>query len=175
LSEKRCKNNESVGTATALSNNAEICSFPKYLSNNDLPTNIDVLSEILFNHYRPVYPSIPTAVGFCMLISEQAKERVGYFDEKTFGHGYGEENDYSLRVTKVGLKNILCDNAYVAHIGNESFSDFGIKPNEDSMRRLLEKHPDYLEIIQDFINKDPLSSIRNNIMKVLKQHHYEIK
>jgi GT2 family glycosyltransferase len=168
-----CKNNKDVGTATALSNNAEICSIPKFLTNNNLPKDINRLSEILFNHYSPTYPSIPTAVGFCMLISQKAKKKVGFFDEKQFGHGYGEENDYSLRVVKAGLKNIVCDNAYVAHIGNESFSDFGIKPNEETMQRLLEKHPKYLELIQNYINKDPLSSMRHAILKTLHHHHYE--
>ena len=173
--ENMCKLNDDVGTATAFSNNAEICSFPKFLTNNSLAQDIDKLSTILFNHYQPVYPDIPTAVGFCMLISKRAKEVVGYLDEKQFGHGYGEENDYSLRVAAAGLKNLVCDNAYVGHIGNESFSDFGIKPNEDSMQRLLEKHPDYLQLIQEFINKDPLSSIRSDILKTLQHHHYEFR
>lgn len=171
--EQLCEENANVGTATALSNNAEICSIPKFLTNNCLPKDIDILSAILYNYYQPVYPEIPTAVGFCMLISKRAKEEVGYLDEKQFGHGYGEENDYSLRVAQAGLRNVVCDNAYVGHIGNESFSDFGIKPNEETMQRLLEKHPDYLEIIHTFINTDPLEPIRNNILETLQLHHYE--
>jgi len=171
--ERLCEEKLDLGTATALSNNAEICSFPNFLENNQIPKELDVLSEIIFKNYKPVYPSIPTAVGFCMLISEQAKTTVGYLDEKQFGHGYGEENDYSLRVVQAGLKNLVCDNAYVGHIGNQSFRDFGVEPNEQSMQRLLEKHPDYLELIQEFIHKDPLSTIRNNILETLKSHHYK--
>lgn len=171
--EELCTGCINIGTATALSNNAEICSIPKFLANNPIPTNIEKLSEIIYKYHKPTYPEIPTAVGFCMLITQQAKEKVGYFDEGKFGHGYGEENDYSLRVTEAGLKNVICDNAYVAHIGNESFSDFGIKPNAETMQRLLDKHPGYLENIQSFINKDPLSTMRNSLLSVLQQHHYD--
>lgn len=163
-----------LGTATAWSNNAEICSFPEFLKNNNPPKNIDNLSEIIFRKYKPIYPNIPTAVGFCMLITKLAKEKVGYFDERHFGHGYGEENDYSLRVKKVGLKNILCDNAFVVHFGNESFSDFGLQPSEETMNRLLVKHPDYNQLIHDYISKDPLSTIRAKILLIIEKNDNKI-
>lgn len=162
------KVNPSLGTATPWSNNAEICSFPQFLTNHDIPIQLDQLSKILYKKHRPIYPVIPTAVGFCMLISKKAKQWVGYLDEEHFGHGYGEENDYSLRIEQAGLKNILCDNAYVAHIGNQSFSDLGLKPSEKTMKRLLEKHPGYLEMIQEYINNDPLSGIREKIKEIIK-------
>ena len=126
--------------------------------------------SILFQHWPPHYPEIPTAVGFCMLITKKEKSKVGYFNEVQFGHGYGEENDYSLRVGKVGLKNILCDNAYVAHIGNESFADLGLKPSRQTMNKLLEIHPNYINKIENFIDQDPLSDIRIKIKDLLKKH-----
>ncbi|MBL4661424.1 MAG: glycosyltransferase family 2 protein [Alcanivoracaceae bacterium] len=168
------KHNEKLATATAWSNNAEICSFPQFLTNNQPLENPDILSELLYIYYHPQYPVIPTAVGFCMLITKLAKQKVGYFDEKHFGHGYGEENDYSLRAENAGLINILCDNAYVIHIGNESFADLGLQPNEDSMQRLLQKHPDYLTKIQQYINQDPLVKIRKNILSTVKQYNGEL-
>ena len=89
---------QNIATATPWSNNAEICSLPKTLQANPIPADIDHLARELYAHHQPVYPQLPTAVGFAMLVSQQAKARVGYFDEETFGHGYGEENDYSLRL-----------------------------------------------------------------------------
>jgi len=157
------KNIASLGTATPWSNNAEICSIPVTLRPNQLPHDIDVLASNLHNH-KPSYPELPTAVGFCMLVTEQAKQRVGYFDEQTFGMGYGEENDYSLRVSQQGLRNVLVDNCYVAHIGNQSFKEKSLKPNQDTMERLLKKHPGYLQLIQKFIEKDPLSELRESII-----------
>jgi GT2 family glycosyltransferase len=154
---------KNLGTATPWSNNAEICSIPKTLQANKLPKDIDLLSEQLVRH-QPVYPSLPTAVGFCMLITAQAKQQVGYFDEAVFGMGYGEENDYSLRVKASGLLNVLVDNCFVAHVGNQSFQEMSLRPNEQTMARLLSKHPDYLQHIQKFIEKDPLCDLRESII-----------
>lgn len=161
------QHNPNLGTATPWSNNAEICSFPNFLTNHPLPSNINQLAQVLYTQYQPKFPPLPTAVGFCMLISKKAKQVVGYFDEEHFGHGYGEENDYSLRVKAAGLDNILCDNAYVAHIGNQSFSDMNIQPSEETMQRLLQKHPDYLTMIQQYIEKDPLQDIRQEIVGLM--------
>ena len=153
-----------LGTATPWSNNAEICSFPKTLTNNRLPLDIDKFAFELQTKHQATYPEIPTSVGFCLLVTEQAKKQVGYFDEQTFGHGYGEENDYSLRIQKAGLRNVLCDNVFVAHVGNQSFKDLDLKPSEATMNRLLAKHPEYAVLIADFIQKDVLSPLRESII-----------
>ena len=99
-----------------------------------------------------------------MAISRQAIERIGLFDEETFGHGYGEENDFSMRAIAVGMKNVLCDNAYVAHHGGGSFVPLGLRPGSDSMRRLLGKHPRYQKLIEDFIRQDPLAGRRQELI-----------
>ncbi|WP_154222388.1 glycosyltransferase family 2 protein [Marinicella rhabdoformis] len=158
------ENCEQLGTATPWSNNAEICSFPCTLQNNLLPKDIDEFTSRLQSIHQATYPEIPTAVGFCMLVTAQAKKAIGYFDETVFGHGYGEENDYSLRVKYAGLKNILCDNVYVAHIGNQSFKDLALKPSSETMNRLLAKHPEYAQLIAEFIEKDALASLRESII-----------
>lgn len=162
---KQAINNcQDLGTATPWSNNAEICSLPETLKTNPIPEDIDELAEQLALKHQPLYPELPTAVGFCMLITAAAKQQVGSFDEATFGWGYGEENDYSLRVSQAGLRNVLVDNCYVAHIGNQSFQEKDLRPNEETMRRLLKKHPDYLQLIQKFIEKDPLAPTRKSII-----------
>lgn len=162
--EEALKAVKDLGTATPWSNNAEICSLPKTLQANPMPADIDHLANELCAAHTPDYPELPTAVGFAMLVSAQAKSQVGYFDQDTFGHGYGEENDYSLRVKSAGLKNVLVDHAYVAHVGNQSFQALNLKPNEETMKRLLSKHPDYLDLIGKFIEKDPLGSLRSAII-----------
>lgn len=153
-----------LATATPWSNHAEICSLPETLSNNPIPKDIDCLAQALYQQHQPCYPELPTAVGFCMLVTARAKRQVGYFNEDVFGYGYGEENDYSLRASAAGLRNVLVDNAYVAHIGNQSFSEKGLQPNEQTMARLLAEHPDYSQLIDNFIKKDPLAPIRQSII-----------
>jgi GT2 family glycosyltransferase len=102
-----------------------------------------------------------------MAISFRAIKLVGLFDEETFGHGYGEENDYCQRVEYAGLRNVLCDDAYVVHHGGASFGPLGLMPDEKSMQRLLAKHPDYLEIVTEFIKADPLLRRRQEILDCL--------
>lgn len=155
---------ENLGTATPWSNNAEICSFPVTLIDNPIPKALDQWAVELQQRHQATYPDLPTAVGFCMLITQRAKELVGLFDESRFGHGYGEENDYSLRVSAAELRNVLCDNVYVAHLGNQSFQEMDLNPNEETMARLLAKHPTYAKLVSDFIENDPLASLRDSIV-----------
>jgi GT2 family glycosyltransferase len=102
-----------------------------------------------------------------MAVARRAIERIGLFDEALFGKGYGEENDYSLRAQDAGLRNVLCDDVYVVHLGGRSFGPLGLKPGADSMRRLLSRHPDYLERVQAFIAADPLAGRRRAIVDAL--------
>jgi hypothetical protein len=102
-----------------------------------------------------------------MAIARRAIDRIGLFDEALFGRGYGEENDFSMRAREAGLRNVLCDDVYVAHIGGRSFGPLGLKPDAGSMQRLLSRHPDYLELVQDFIAKDPLAVRRREILDAL--------
>ncbi len=158
-----------VATVTPWSNNAEICSFPHTLQNNPLPARADDFAVWLQTHHNPRYPMLPTAVGFCMLVSAEAKRCIGYLDQGTFGVGYGEENDYSMRAQKAGMKNCLCDNAYVMHLGNRSFQEKGLKPDANSMQRLLGKHPEYQDMIGAFIAQDPLATLRGDILNKLPE------
>jgi GT2 family glycosyltransferase len=158
----------SIATATPWSNNGEIVSIPEFCVANPAPKNLQAIASAIASCASPVYPQMPTAVGFCMAISLYAIETVGLFDEVTFGPGYGEENDFCQRAEQAGLSNVLCDNAYVVHHGGASFGPLGLKPDEKSMQRLLAKHPDYLRKVSEFIVSDPLASRRQEILNCLK-------
>ena len=101
-------------------------------------------------------------------ISRRAIDRVGLFDEETFGRGYGEENDFCMRASNAGMRNVLCDDAYVVHHGGASFGPLGLQPGEQAMQRLLELHPDYLDRVMAFIREDPLASRRAAVMAALQ-------
>lgn len=154
------KSDVDIATATPWSNNGEIVSLPQICVNSPVPKALFTIAQSIRNAGTPLYPEIPTAVGFCMAISREAISRIGLFDEESFGRGYGEENDFSLRATHAGMRNVLCDDAYVAHHGGSSFSPLGLKPDSRSMQRLLSKHPGYEALIADFIREDPLFTRR---------------
>lgn len=162
---------EDVATCTPWTNNGEIVSIPAFCRHNPVPTRISPVAECIAEasaeHGGPTYPELPTAVGFCMAISRKAIETIGLFDAAQFGRGYGEENDFSLRARAAGFRNVLCDDAYVAHHGGRSFGPLGLKPDAVSMQRLLARHPGYLEKIREFIDADPLSDLREKLCRAV--------
>lgn len=156
-----------MATCTPWSNNAEIASIPRFCAPNPVPGDASGVAAALAEASRalggPVYPEIPTAVGFCMGITRRAINAVGLFDAGHFGLGYGEENDFSCRVREAGFRNVLCDDVYVVHHGGKSFGPRGLKPDDDTMRRLLQLHPGYQAEILEYIQEDPLSPLREAI------------
>ena len=156
-----------VATATPWTNNGEIASLPDFCRENPVPANAAGIAGVIAGVGSPEYLDLPTAVGFCMAIPRRAIERIGLFDDELFGKGYGEENDFSMRAAQAGMRNVLCDDVYVVHIGGRSFGPTGLKPDESSMSRLLSRHPDYLRQVQEFIDTDPLARRRNALLEAL--------
>jgi len=164
----RClASDRAIATATPWTNNGEIASIPAFCTANPVPPDPGAVARAIAAAGSPQYPDLPTAVGFCMAISRTAIERLGLFDEELFGRGYGEENDFSMRALAAGMRNVLCDDVYVVHLGGRSFGPLGLKPDADSMRRLLTRHPAYLDEVQAFIAADPLASRRQAILEAL--------
>lgn len=155
-----------VATVTPFSNNATICSIPNFLENNQIPANFEIQSfgEFIENVSLRYYPEIPTAIGFCMYIKRTVIQQVGFFDEKNFGKGYGEENDFCMRAIRMGYKNILDDSTFIYHKGGESFSmSEKIKLEQKGVDIVDAIHPEYLPLVYKFINENPLRPIHDYI------------
>lgn len=154
-----------VATVTPLSNNATLASVPKGLQKNAIPNDIsiDEYNEIIEKCSYHDYPEIPTGHGFCMYIKREVLNLVGYFDEKTFERGYGEENDFCFRCTDYGYRNLLCDNVIVYHKESQSFSSERQKVIEEHMKRLEIRYPEYKGYLDDWCKKFPISYICKNI------------
>jgi GT2 family glycosyltransferase len=90
------------GAVSPLSNNASIFTVTSRHS-DDLPCL-----------------EVPTCNGFCMLMSRDAINAVGTFDE-TFLIGYGEEVDWCLRARKAGFGCYMAAGAFVRHVGGATF------------------------------------------------------
>ncbi|MGU3287747.1 glycosyltransferase [Methylobacterium mesophilicum] len=146
-----------VGSVTPLSNNATICSYPRFNANNTMALEIpraelDQAARTL-NRGRSV--EVPTGVGFCMYMTAAALDAVGTLDEVAFGKGYGEENDWCMRARKAGFSNLLAEDVYVYHAGQISF---GLDPGgeyDQGQAALLAKHPDYPALVGQFVQADP--------------------
>ncbi len=155
---------DTVASVTPFSNKATICSFPNFCKDNELfdgmsVEEIDSVFEKFFGKVKPI--EIPTAVGFCMALNDKTLEEIGYFNEEVFGKGYGEENDWSMRARKKGYKNVVVPWLFVAHHHGASFGKEKDKLTLEALKKVENLHPDYTILVNDFISKDPLKSIRD--------------
>ena len=158
-----------VGTVTPFSNNATICSFPDFSRAWPVPEKIarERIARALREHPAASI-DLPTGVGFCMLISAACRAKVGPFDVESFPRGYGEENDFCMRASSAGFRNVLCPNAYVAHEGGVSFSESTQALMKIGGERLLAKHPSYDAQVSEWIARDPVSTRRDAIARMLQ-------
>jgi GT2 family glycosyltransferase len=153
-----------IASVTPFSNNAEICSLPEFCHANPVPADPERWAQAAVAAGPPEYPDLPTAVGFCMFMRRAAIDEIGLFDADTFGRGYGEENDWCLRAAAHGWRNVLCDDAYVVHVGGASFAGTGHRPGGEQLARLVARYPHYNDLVAAFIRADPLAGRRRAIL-----------
>ena len=157
--------NERVATVTPLSNNATLVSIPKGLEKNELKEGFSVedYSKLVQKTAYNEVIELPTAHGFCMFIKREVLDLVGFFDEESFGKGYGEENDFSFRCLDYGYRNILCPNAYVFHKESQSFSSKREKLVNEHEKILEERYPLYKQRVGYWLESFPIKKICENI------------
>ncbi|HEY2818138.1 MAG TPA: glycosyltransferase, partial [Casimicrobiaceae bacterium] len=98
-------------------------------------------------------------------------DAVGVFDP-AFGIGYGEENDLCLRAARNGWRNVLADDAFVVHIGGRSFAGQKAELSPRNTAILLERHPHYTAMVEEYIKCDPLAALREAAQdELLRQSH----
>jgi glycosyltransferase involved in cell wall biosynthesis len=86
-------------------------------------------------------------------------DAIGRFDP-AFGLGYGEDNDFCLRAAAAGFRNVLCEDAFVLHLGGSSFGQKRADLAERNMGLLLARHPRYLDLVHGYIAADPVRPLR---------------
>lgn len=91
---------------------------------NSLPTGLTI-SEMdqLCEKYGwfNLFPKVPLINGFCYGINRNLINTIGYFDEKAFPNGYGEEDDYSMRALDAGFSLVIATHCYIYHAKSKSF------------------------------------------------------
>ncbi|MDH4426155.1 MAG: methyltransferase domain-containing protein [Acidovorax sp.] len=154
-----------VGTATPLSNNATICSYPRFCESNALPDGYDTaaLDALCESTNSGITVDIPTAVGFCMYIRRDCLTQVGVFDAESFGLGYGEENDFCMRAAAAGWRHVLAADTFVRHAGGISFGESKTKREAEAQSILQRLHPTYEAIVRTHIANDPARACREAI------------
>jgi len=154
-----------VGTVTPFSNNATICSYPRFMQDNPLPEGwpLAMLDALFAEVNAGQAVDMPTAVGFCMYITRRCLEQVGYFDATIFKRGYGEENDFSMRALEIGFRHRHAADVFVYHRGGVSFGMESQDLCMEAQRVLEQRHPHYLTLASDYCARDPARLLRRRI------------
>lgn len=119
-----------IGLVGPLSNTASWQSVPGIFNaegdwtDNPLPPGMTAadMSRRIAQYTACLYPRLPFLNGFCLMIKRELIQQIGYFDEDTFGGGYGEENDYCLRVQQARWQIAVADDTYIYHAQSRSYS-----------------------------------------------------
>ena len=157
--------NPKVGIVGPLSNAASWQSVPETinvsgdLAVNNLPERMSVDEVADMCSRLPAEPVYPCSVvnGFCFAIKRQVIEAIGYLDEEAFPQGYGEENDYCLRLLSAGFTCGFTLSTYVYHAKSKSFSHERRRVlSQQGWNKLVEKHgKDLLMRVVDEMKEHP--------------------
>ena len=149
--------NNKIAAVSPRSNNATIATVPlSAMPQKGIDPRKSYKLYTKLKEKLPKYVEVPTAHGFCMLIRRSVIRRFGLFDE-AFGKGYGEENDFCMRISEHGYKSVLANRAYVYHMEARSFTlerkSELIKQNAKILRK---RWPTYKQLVDGYI-KEALS------------------
>ncbi|MEH6875631.1 MAG: glycosyltransferase [Candidatus Competibacter sp.] len=154
-----------IGTVTPFSNNATICSYPRFMQDNPLPAGWSLAAvDALFAEVNAGQAvDMPTAVGFCMYITRRCLDQVGYFDAALFARGYGEENDFSMRALEIGFRHLHAADVFVYHRGGISFGMESATLCAQAQQILEQRQPRYFPLVGDYCARDPARLLRRRI------------
>ncbi|GEO99946.1 glycosyl transferase [Methylobacterium haplocladii] len=154
-----------TATVTPFSNNAEICSYPRFVRDNWLPLEIPdrELDAIMASVNAGGEVDLPTGVGFCLYLRRDCLDTIGLLNAETFGQGYGEENDLCRRAHAAGRRNILAADVFVRHYGGVSFGASKLARIDHAVRTVERLHPGYLAEIGAFVAADPVAPYRRAV------------
>ena len=158
-----------IATVTPFSNSATICSLPRFLAANALPTgwDLDGFARLVEERALPAWPRLPTGVGVCLYVKRKALAQLGPFDRRSFGLGYGEESEFCMRALKAGYAHVLDDATFIFHEGQRSFGSSHVTRVAVAHRQLARLHPEYMATVARFLRDDPLRPFRERVVAAL--------
>jgi len=151
---------DDVATVSPLTNDGSICTLPRSIINAfalDGPEpRVDECASFVAGHSLRLFPEVISGVGFCMYTTRQALDLCGHLDEGAFGLGYGEEVDFCLRATRLGLRHLVDDSTFVYHRGSGSFGERQREMSARAQTILDERYPFFRPTNTKERSHDPL-------------------
>ena len=154
-----------VGTATPLSNDATILSYPDRDGGNPVPdlAGVAALDRLAQAANGAATVDLPTGVGFCWYLRRDCLDAVGLLREDAFAQGYGEENDFCLRARHLGWRSVGVPGVFVGHVGGASFGAARAHLQARNIAVLNRLHPGYDALVQAHVAADPLRAARRGM------------
>ena len=144
---------DSHGAVCPRSNDATIASLPYALRNAGGDRSVNRTAKV-YGALRDVLPRFtlsPVAVGFCLLVRRELVRKFGLFDS-TFSPGYGEENDFCLRIAEHGFVSVICHRSLVYHASGRSFSRSARTRLQAAHQAILvRRYPAYPAAVDDYL------------------------
>lgn len=172
---------EDVAAVGPLSNAASWQSIPRLTDDNGLffinalpqSHTADDIAELVAEEFSaPQRPSVPVLNGFCTLFRAEAIRQIGFLDEKRFPRGYGEENDYCVRLSDAGYRLLVCEDAYVFHVKSASFGhETRVKLSRAGGKNFVKKHgQSRLDAMVAGVQANPeLAAIRERVSRAFER------
>jgi hypothetical protein len=149
----------SIASATPWCNAGEAAGWPR-VEPQSPPDDMASLARAAAT-LPPMHPELPAAVGHAVLLRGSARLRAGGLDSASYASWYAALIDLSLRLSGLGWRNALCENAYVGRLGEGA-------PGEGDMDTLAVRWPDWHPRIARFLMDDPLRGLREELGRGLR-------
>lgn len=111
---------------------------------NSLPKNcsVNVFNEKLVNILSDLnLVKVNLLNGFCYAVRRSVYEEIGVLDKENFPTGYGEEDDFFIRLNQHGFQAGIMTSLYVFHHKTKSFtSEQKIKYSKAGLNTLYQKY-----------------------------------
>lgn len=180
----RCMaSDEHIGVVGPLSNAASWQNVPELLDESkNFAVNaldgisVDEMAALVQRVSSRRYPRTPFVNGFCYMIRRRVIDAVGYMDAENFPIGYGEENDYCIRVADAGYSLAIADDVYVFHAKSKSFGHARrIELGRQGSENLRRKHgaDKVLALIEKVKVTTELDAVRAAIRAALARRAYD--
>ena len=150
-----------IATATPWSNAGEAASWPRIGEIVGLDQDPSRLARACAQ-LAARHPDLPAAVGHAVLVRGSARLRAGGLDPASYRSWYAALVDLSLRLSGLGWRNALCENAFVLRDGE------GV-PVDGDMDRLSVRWPAWHARLAQFLMDDPLHALRAQLGARLAQ------
>lgn len=148
-----------IATVTPWSNAGEAAAWPRIgeiVALDEDPSRVARACAQL----PPTYPDLPAAISHAVLVRGSARARAGGLDAASFHSWYAALTDFSLRLSGLGWRNVLCETSFVLR------DDEGHAVDGD-MERLSVRWPAWHARLAHCLMDDPLRGLRTQLADTL--------